>query len=71
MSLSGTESEQTGSTRRFAAVLATRLPDGVGVSLVDERLSTSEARRLGGNAAEDSRAAAVLLEHWLRSEGSR
>ena len=64
LSLSGSESEQTAAARRFADLLGAEL-DGVAVELMDERLTTSEARSRGGAADEDSRAAAVLLERWL------
>jgi RNase H-fold protein (predicted Holliday junction resolvase) len=35
------------------------------VELHDERLTTTQAARTGGNADEDSRAAAHLLEAYL------
>jgi putative holliday junction resolvase len=37
----------------------------VPVRLYDERLTTAQARRAGGSASEDSRAAAHLLQAWL------
>jgi putative Holliday junction resolvase len=37
----------------------------VPVELYDERFTTRLAAQAGGNASEDSRAAAVLLEGWL------
>jgi putative Holliday junction resolvase len=40
---------------------------GVPVELHDERLTTRQAQREGGGADEDSRAAAHLLESWLRA----
>ena len=40
---------------------------GVRVELHDERLTTSHARRTGGSAGEDERAAARILESWLES----
>lgn len=64
LSLSGSESGQTAAARRFAMLLETELK-GIAVELMDERLTTSEARNRGGSADEDSRAAAVLLERWL------
>ncbi|HLH66756.1 MAG TPA: Holliday junction resolvase RuvX [Solirubrobacteraceae bacterium] len=63
VSLSGQDSEQTRQARAFAAALAGELP--VEVELFDERFTTVIARRNGGRAAEDSRAAAHLLEGWL------
>jgi putative Holliday junction resolvase len=69
--LDGGESEQTASARRFAARLAERLaPLGVPVALLDERLTTRQARASGGASSEDSRAAAHLLESWLARAGN-
>ncbi len=65
VSLSGRDSAQTTETRGFAARLAEELP--VPVELYDERFTTRLAERTGGVAAEDSRAAAHLLEGWLAS----
>ena len=64
LSLSGESTAQTQIAKGFATRLENAL-DGVWVELLDERLTTSEARSLGGASAEDSRAAAVLLERWL------
>jgi putative Holliday junction resolvase len=66
VSLSGTDSAQTTETRAFAARLEQELP--VPVELYDERFTTRLAERTGGQAAEDSRAAAPLLEGWLASQ---
>jgi putative pre-16S rRNA nuclease len=63
LSLSGSDTDQTRETREFAAVLERSLP--VGVELYDERFTTRLAERSGGQASEDSRAAAHLLESWL------
>jgi putative Holliday junction resolvase len=63
VSMSGEDSEQTLQTRAFAEQLQQALP--VPVELHDERLTTRLARRHGGRASEDSRAAAHLLESWL------
>jgi putative holliday junction resolvase len=68
LSLSGNDSPQTAETREFAARLAERL--SVPVALYDERYTTALAQQRPGEAAEDSRAAAVLLEDWLRSQSS-
>ena len=71
LTLAGDESAQTAEARAFAA----RLGDAVApvpVELYDERLTTAQARRTGGSADEDSRAAAHLLEAWLaRGEAPR
>jgi len=65
LTLAGGESAQTREAREFAATLADRLP--VPVDLYDERFTTRLAERHGGAAAEDSRAAAYLLEGWLHA----
>jgi putative Holliday junction resolvase len=68
LTLSGGESEQTAEAREFAG----RLRDAVApvrVELYDERLTTAQARRAGGEADEDARAAAHLLEAWLTAHG--
>ena len=70
LSLGGGDSPQTRETRRFAQRLARRLGEDVPVELHDERFTTRmaqrTARRTGGAlAAEDSRAAAHMLEGWL------
>jgi putative Holliday junction resolvase len=65
LSLSGADSAQTEETRAFAGRLERSLP--VEVQLYDERFTTRLAERAGGQASEDSRAAAHLLEGWLAS----
>ena len=74
LGLSGADTAQTAETRAWAERLAERLGPRVEVVLEDERFTTRLAQRVGGDprAAEDSRAAAVLLEGWLsRRAGSR
>jgi putative Holliday junction resolvase len=68
LSLSGADSAQTTETRAFADRLGRVLE--IPVELYDERFTTRIAARSPGAAAEDSRAAAVLLETWL-ALGSR
>lgn len=63
--LRGGESAQTAEARAFAQKLERILP--VPVELYDERLTTRLAARTEGSASEDSRAAAWLLESWLRA----
>jgi len=63
LSLSGGDSDQTRETRAFVQRLRDRL--NVPIEVYDERFTTKLARRSGGAKAEDSRAAAVLLEGWL------
>jgi putative Holliday junction resolvase len=65
LSLSGGDSAQTGEARAFAERLRERLD--VPVELYDERFTTTLAQRAPGAAAEDARAAAVLLEGWLEA----
>jgi putative Holliday junction resolvase len=64
VSLSGGDSAQTRETRQFADRLRSAV--SVPVELYDERFTTSLAERAGGTAALDSRAAAILLDEWLR-----
>jgi putative Holliday junction resolvase len=63
LSLSGHDSAQTLETRAFADRLGEALH--MRVVLYDERFTTALAQQRPGAAAEDSRAAAVLLEDWL------
>ena len=65
LSLAGGDSGQTGEARAFAARLSQRLE--VPVELYDERFTTTLAQRAPGAAAEDARAAAVLLAGWLEA----
>jgi putative holliday junction resolvase len=65
LSLAGGDSAQTGEARAFAARLGEQLD--VPVELYDERFTTTLAQRAPGAAAEDARAAAVLLEGWLEA----
>jgi putative Holliday junction resolvase len=68
LGLSGDDTAQTVEAREFAARLAERLGGRVPVELYDERFTTRIAQQSGGaSTAEDSRAAAVLLEDWLAS----
>ena len=61
--MSGEEGPQAAAARSFAGRVA-RVVD-VPVELHDERLTTRQAQRTGGDADEDSRAAAHLLDAWL------
>ena len=65
LSLGGGDSAQTGEARAFAERLRERLD--IPVELYDERFTTTLAKRAPGAAAEDARAAAVLLEGWLEA----
>jgi len=69
LGLSGADTPQTTEARAFAERLRDAL--AVPVDLYDERFTTTIAQRAGGtSAAEDSRAAAVLLDDWLARHGS-
>jgi putative Holliday junction resolvase len=63
LSLFGGDTAQTQETRAFASRLEAEL--AVPVELYDERFTTRLAQRTGGDASEDSRAAAHLLDSWL------
>ena len=70
LSLSGADSDQTREARGFADRLRSALGAGIPVDLYDERFTTAIAQRSGAqDTAEDSRAAAVLLEDWLARHG--
>ena len=64
VSLRGGDSAQTREVRQFADRLTAAVP--VPVELYDERFTTSLAEQAGGSASLDSRAAAILLDEWLR-----
>jgi putative holliday junction resolvase len=68
VSLGGGDSGQTRETRLFADRLRGVLD--VPVELYDERFTTTLAQKAGGEAALDSRAAAVLLDEWLNVRGA-
>jgi len=66
LSLRGGDTMQTRETREFVRRLARELSDCVPIEMYDERFTTRMAQRMeGATAAEDSRAAAHLLEGWL------
>jgi putative holliday junction resolvase len=69
VSLDGREHAQAKRARGFAARL-TKAVD-VPVRLYDERFTTKLADRRGGRAARDARAAATLLEDYLRYAGEQ
>jgi putative Holliday junction resolvase len=69
LSLRGGDTAQTLEARTFARDLQHVLGESVPVELYDERFTTKLAQRAGDAAAsEDSRAAAHLLESWLRTQ---
>ena len=63
--LSGAEGTQAGETRRFVERLQAALE--VPVETWDERFTTRLAQATPGRHAEDSRAAAHLLQSWLEA----
>ena len=65
LSLDGREHGQARSARAFAARLAAAVD--VPVELFDERFTSKLADQRGGTAARDARAAATLLEDYLRT----
>jgi putative Holliday junction resolvase len=65
LSLGGGEHGQARLARAFAARLAEAVD--VPVDLFDERFTSRLADRRGGSAARDARAAATLLEDYLRT----
>jgi putative Holliday junction resolvase len=65
LSLDGREHDQARSARAFAARLTAAVD--VPVDLFDERFTTKLADQRGGAAARDARAAATLLEDYLRT----
>ena len=72
VSLDGTEGAQAAAARRFADQIEALLD--VPVETYDERLTTKMAaasRRGGSKAAEDSLAAAHLLDSWLMAREAR
>jgi putative holliday junction resolvase len=71
LGLSGIDTDQTREVRQFAERLGEQLDAQVTISLYDERFTTRLAERTGGRAAEDSRAAAHLLESWLAASRHR
>ena len=65
LTLAGEEGEQAQRAREFAERLGARVD--VAVELWDERLTTRQAERTGGDSDPDSRAAAHLLDAWLQA----
>jgi putative Holliday junction resolvase len=69
VSLDGREHDQARSARAFAARLTAAI--AVPVELYDERFTSRLADQRGGRAARDARAAATLLEDYLRTISDR
>ena len=68
LSLDGREHAQAGRARGFAARLGAAVT--VPVDLYDERFTSKLADQRGGRAGRDARAAATLLEDYLRRIGA-
>ena len=68
LSLDGREHAQAGRARGFAARLGAAVT--VPVDLYDERFTSKLADRRGRRAGRDARAAATLLEDYLRRIGA-
>ena len=69
VSLDGREHDQARLARAFAARLAAAVD--LPVELYDERFTSRLADQRGGKAGRDARAAATLLEDYLRTIGDR
>jgi putative Holliday junction resolvase len=69
VSLDGREHAQARRARAFAARLAAAVD--VPIELYDERYTSRLADQRGGSAARDARAAATLLEDYLRMSAER
>ena len=69
LTLAGEEGPQAAETREFVERLGRRVQ--VPIELYDERLTTVQAKRSGGSADADSRAAAHLLEAFLDARRTR
>ncbi len=67
VSLDGREHGQARRARAFAGRLAAAVETPV--ELFDERFTSKLADQRGGRAARDARAAATLLEDYLRTKG--
>ena len=67
LTLRGQLGMQAQETQAFVEALAAALP--IPVTTYDERFTTTLAAGAGGSAAEDARAAAHLLESYLRRAG--
>ena len=70
INMDGSESEMCAHARRFAESLSTEF--NLTVELVDERLSTREAREISGRQVPDhSIAAKVIAETWLQMQSTK
>ena len=63
INMDGSESDMSEAATRFSRRLHGRY--GIGIELMDERLSTFEAREFGSPEQLDAIAAKLILESWL------
>jgi putative Holliday junction resolvase len=66
LGLDGKENENTKRVREFASEIEKTAM--VSVEFVDERFSSHQADRMGGEASRDEKAAMILLEAWLEKK---
>lgn len=59
------ENDNTRRIRKFAENI--KNTTGVKIDFMDERLTTAEAREMGGEASLDEKAAMLILDSWLSS----
>ena len=64
--LDGKENENTARVREFGASLAKE--SGLRVEYIDERFTTSEAHRMGGDASADEKSAMLMLEAYHKNK---
>ncbi len=63
LGMNGEETEATVRVREFAKLLAEQV--AVPMEFIDERFSTHEANRMGGEASRDEKSAMIILESYL------
>jgi putative holliday junction resolvase len=61
--LDGKENENTANVRRFVESLKEQVQ--LPIELVDERFTSKQADRMGGDASRDEKAAMVILQSYL------
>src|SRR3989338_5492860 len=65
LGLDGKENENTGMVRLFAEDL--KKETDVSITFVDERFTTREAQRMGGDVSADEKAAMLILRSYVES----
>ncbi len=66
LGMNGEETEATARVRAFAGKLESEV--GMGVVFEDERFSTHEADRMGGEASRDEKSAMIILEQYMAKQ---